>query len=155
MIPYADNERHLVVALGNGLYKFDMDTKTQIPLVETIVPNPPEGTRINDGKCDAKGRLWTGTMTTKEYRNADKAGENSLYCYTRGELSCKMTGVTLSNGIAWTADNRTMFFNDTFPGRTYVFDFDVDAGAISEIKQKYEGVLLPSYTVSMLALTLS
>lgn len=42
-----------------------------------------------------------------------------------------MSKVSLSNGMAWTSDNTTMFYNDSFPGKTFAFDFDLDAGEIS------------------------
>ncbi|KAH7973867.1 hypothetical protein HPB49_005964 [Dermacentor silvarum] len=58
-------------------------------------------------------------------------GKNNFWSFSKGQLKHKLDKVNLSNGIAWTADNRTMFYNDSVPGTTYAFDFDVASGDIS------------------------
>ena len=46
-----------IVALGNSICHFDWDTK-QTKVLATV--DEGKETRINDGKCDASGRLWFG-----------------------------------------------------------------------------------------------
>ncbi|KAL1446587.1 hypothetical protein MTO96_044541, partial [Rhipicephalus appendiculatus] len=58
LIPYAEDNRKLVVCMGNGVYKVDLDTKKTTLLTEMLDKDSPVPTRINDGKCDALGRLW-------------------------------------------------------------------------------------------------
>ena len=41
--------------------------------------------------------------------------------------------LSLTNGLAWTKDNKTMFHIDTFVNRVHAYDFDVEAGTISMI----------------------
>ncbi|XP_040079640.2 regucalcin-like [Ixodes scapularis] len=130
MIPYVEDNRKLMVCMENGVYKLDLDTREQTLLAEMLDPDSPVRTRINDGKCDAKGRLWAGTMP-RLYNKNNARGVNNLYCYSKGKVTLKMPQVSLSNGIAWTSDNRTMFYNDTIPGTTYAFDFDLGTGDIS------------------------
>lgn len=83
--------------------------------------------RFNDGKCDRNGRFWVGTL---DRHLTDPIGE--LYRIDP-DLSCRTMdrGFTISNGIAWSPDDRTMYFTDSPPRRIYAYDFDLEAGAVS------------------------
>lgn len=83
--------------------------------------------RMNDGKCDGAGRFWAGTMAF-DYR--PEAG--ALYRLdAQGRVERVLEGVTISNGMDWSADGTRMYYIDT-PKRTVdVFDFDEETGAIS------------------------
>ena len=82
---------------------------------------------INDGKCDSRGRFWTGTMD----RNV--AGPTgALYRLDTNLAVTRMDdGFTLSNGIAWSPDDRTMYFCDSRPGHIWAYDYDIDQGTIA------------------------
>jgi sugar lactone lactonase YvrE len=56
----------------------------------------------------------------------------ALYRFDPGGGVERMAGdVTISNGLAWSGDGRTMFFVDTPTRRVDAFDFSVEAGTIS------------------------
>ena len=40
--------------------------------------------------------------------------------------------VDISNGLAWSADRKTMYYIDSMPHKVYAFDFDIHAGTLSE-----------------------
>lgn len=83
--------------------------------------------RMNDGKCDRRGRFWAGTMSTQFVPRA-----GALYRLDADLSVHRMVAdVTTSNGIAWSLDDRLMYYIDTRAYRLDVFDFDVDSGAIS------------------------
>lgn len=42
-----------------------------------------------------------------------------------------LSGVYISNGLAWTGDNKTMFYIDSPPKKVYAFDFDLENGTVS------------------------
>jgi sugar lactone lactonase YvrE len=46
-------------------------------------------------------------------------------------VTTALRGVTLSNGLDWTVDDRTMFYIDSLAHGVDAFDFDLGAGAIS------------------------
>ena len=48
------------------------------------------------------------------------------------ELRCHVTGVSISNGLAWTADKRQMYYVDSIPRKVYAFDYDIDTGMPSK-----------------------
>jgi sugar lactone lactonase YvrE len=82
--------------------------------------------RLNDGRVDAHGRLWIGTMDNQLHRP-----NGSLYRVTGDGQVARMFGdVIVSNGIAFSLDNRTLYFTDTRRYCTWKFDFDLDDGAI-------------------------
>ncbi|MGM4877803.1 SMP-30/gluconolactonase/LRE family protein [Bradyrhizobium sp. 956_D2_N1_5] len=83
--------------------------------------------RLNDGRVDARGRLWIGTMDNQLHRP-----NGSLYRVTGdGQVTRLFDDVIVSNGIAFSPDNRTFYFTDTRRYCTWAFDFDLDDGLIS------------------------
>lgn len=84
------------------------------------------GTRFNDGKCDPAGRLWAGTMSRSGVPNA-----GSLYRYDASGGRRVLTGVTISNGLAWNAGRKTMYYIDTPTREIAAFDWDPATGDIT------------------------
>ncbi|KAJ8306072.1 hypothetical protein KUTeg_016617 [Tegillarca granosa] len=54
-----------------------------------------------------------------------------------GSLHTKWTNITISNGFAWTSNNKTMYYVDSIPRKVYKFDYNVDTGEID-----YQGVAI-------------
>ena len=85
-------------------------------------------TRFNDGKCDRLGRFWCGTMDKRIERPI-----GSLYCMDGlqrlGVIDASW--VTLANGIAWSPDNRTLYFADTTALCIYAYDYDLAQGSVA------------------------
>ncbi|MBX6372733.1 MAG: SMP-30/gluconolactonase/LRE family protein [Acetobacteraceae bacterium] len=86
-----------------------------------------EGARFNDGCCDRLGRFWVGTMD-----RALREPVGALY-RVDPDLSVHRVagGVTLSNGIAWSPDDRVMYHCDTAAAVVRAYDFDLGAGAVA------------------------
>ena len=84
--------------------------------------------RFNDGAVDVKGRFWAGTMNDQDSESPD----GCLYRLDPdGSIHRMATGITVSNGTAWSPDHKTMYFTDTFRRVILAFDYDADTGAIS------------------------
>ncbi|XP_025110200.1 regucalcin-like [Pomacea canaliculata] len=113
----------LMVGLGRTISQLNWSSHAVTKIVEV-----DQGTnnRFNDGKCDAKGRLWAEPQPTS-------APQGSLYSLDLHRTVRKQaTNFHLSNGLAWTDDNRTMFFVDSPVRKVYAFDFDLEGGNISK-----------------------
>lgn len=99
------------------------------PAIDYIVDPEPDSPRIrmNDGKCDRRGRFWCGSMDANL-----KDPLASLY-KLEPDLSChKMDqDIICSNGMAWSPDDKTMYFADTRAESVYAYDYDIDAGIIA------------------------
>jgi sugar lactone lactonase YvrE len=87
--------------------------------------------RFNDGKCDAAGRFWAGTMSMDR-----EEGAGSLYCL-EPDLSIRrvLSGVTTSNGLAWSADNKTLYYIDTRTRAVAAFDYDLARGTVANRRE--------------------
>lgn len=117
----------LLVTLRRGFALFDPQAPDAGPhYLHQPEPGLP-GNRFNDGKCDAQGRFWAGTM---DFDCAAPTG--SLYRYDPdGRCTRHDEGYAVTNGPTWSADGRTMYFNDTVRGRIHAYDFDPAQGTLS------------------------
>ena len=115
-----------VLALASGFAFFDPKSGRIEPISDPEPDKP--GNRFNDGKCDPSGRFWAGTMAYDL-----KQGAGSLYCLT-GDLQVKrkLTGITISNGLAWNRAADRLYYIDTPTGNIYTFQYDDQTGEISE-----------------------
>ncbi len=121
----------VVVGLERGIYRLDLDAGEQTLLAAPETDRPRN--RFNDGQCDAAGRLWIGSMSMDENDGAGRsAPAGSLYRLDPdGRITRLFGGVTISNGIAWSPDNQTMYYIDSPTRRVDAFDFNLAAGAIT------------------------
>lgn len=83
------------------------------------------GVRMNDGACDPRGRFLCGSMA---YDSAP--GRGALYRFdTDRSVTEVLSGLTVSNGLAWSADRTRAYYVDSGTGRIDVFDDpDADGG---------------------------
>ena len=83
--------------------------------------------RLNDGRVDARGRFWVGTMD-----NLLQRPNGALYRVDPdGSVHRMLDGVIVSNGIAFSPDGKTLYFTDTRNHKTWRFDLDLDDGTLS------------------------
>lgn len=115
----------LVAATRTGFAFIDTATAAITPITHPEADLP--GNRFNDGKVDRAGRFWAGTKNIAN--NAQLTG--SVYRLDAdGRAHAITRGISCTNGIAWSPDNRTMYLCDTWVRRIYSFDFDFAAGAV-------------------------
>jgi sugar lactone lactonase YvrE len=113
----------LAFALPDGIWVAENDDGP-LAHVAAIEADDP-ATRLNDAKCDPRGRLWVGSMADDE-----RPGAGSLYrVEPGGRPDPVLTGLTISNGIAWSPDERRMYFIDSATSRVDVLDYDPATGA--------------------------
>jgi sugar lactone lactonase YvrE len=121
-------------ATGNGLVAvLNKRVVTLDPVagaVEEIARVEPDlpSNRANDAKCDAQGRLWVGTMAIDQA--VGEAG--GLYRVAAdGRVEQVLDGISIGNGLAWSADAATMYYVDSPTTEVWAFDFDAASGALS------------------------
>lgn len=81
--------------------------------------------RFNDGKCDPAGRFWAGTMSMED---EDKKG--ALYSFDNGGVVERIRKIGISNGLAWSKDERTLYYIDTLSFEVVAYDFELETGEI-------------------------
>lgn len=115
-----------LAALADGLYYVDMETEELAFLVnpENHLPD----NRYNDGKCDAQGRFWIGSIHLEE-----KAEQGALYLIDP-DLSHKklLDGTTISNGMEWDREQRWYYHIDSDNKGVNRFVYDAHKGTISQ-----------------------
>lgn len=131
------------IALRDGMYRagawggelsllarFEHDTKT---------------TRFNDGKADPAGRFWAGTMY--EPRDKPLAQLFSLDARAGGPpvIERKAGDATIANGLAWSPDEKTVYWTDTLQHTVWAWDWDKASNAMTrqrvfaQFKRKPQG----------------
>lgn len=97
----------VLVATDRELWRY-RDGLTGSPALVATLPVPPT-TRLNEGGCDAHGRLWIGSMAADS-----TVGAGQLFRVdTSGAVQSILDGLTISNGIAFAPDGTTGYFVDS------------------------------------------
>jgi sugar lactone lactonase YvrE len=89
-------------------------------------------TRFNDGKCDALGRLWAGTMF--EPRTSASAQLFSIDARggTAAQVQAQAGNATVANGLDWSPNNTTLYWADTAQHAIRAWDFDVASARMTQ-----------------------
>ncbi len=111
----------LLAAMEKSIWSFDGSTGAFSVFAQ---PEKPEkGLRYNDGKTDRRGRFWVGT------KPEGRDPEGSLFRIDPdGSWKCFETGITIPNSLAWSPDNRTMYFADSHLHTIFAYDYDLETG---------------------------
>jgi sugar lactone lactonase YvrE len=114
----------LILVLVDGFWALGSGARSPTPFARHV---SRPGVRFNDAKVDPAGRLVAGTMAYTE-----EPGSGEL---VRLEIDATITPlipkVTISNGLGWSPDGRTMYYVDTATQRVDAFDYASGRGEIS------------------------
>jgi len=114
----------LIAALRSGFALIDLERGQIERLIDPEADRPEN--RFNDGRCDRQGRFWAGSMN--EPRDA-RSG--ALYRLDSDHRCQRMADdVMVANGLAFSPDDRVMYWSDSRALTIYAFDFDAASGAI-------------------------
>jgi len=116
----------VVVAVRDGYGSLDLAT-ARFRLIAPVEADVPEN-RMNDGKCDSHGRFWAGTQSLDHALS--RAGLYRLEL--DGSVTPVLTDVSISNGIGWSPDDRTMYYVDTMTGGLDRLEFEPSTGSVRD-----------------------
>ncbi|MEM6803783.1 MAG: SMP-30/gluconolactonase/LRE family protein [Bacteroidota bacterium] len=118
-----------VLAMQHGFYFYDWD-KNQLSFIVDPEKDKPLN-RFNDAKCDPQGRFWAGSIRIHEPR----VPVASLFCLDNNlTFSEKLSGIHISNGLAWTKEGNRMYYIDTLWHHVQSFDFEPSTAEIKNSK---------------------
>jgi sugar lactone lactonase YvrE len=122
----ARNGGGLMLAVDDGFASYDDDTG-DIALVAPVVESDPS-LRMNDGKCDARGRFYASSVARD-----GAAGRGALWRLDP-DLSVHgvAEGLSIGNGLAWSGDGRRLYFIDSAFPRVDVFDVVANTGDLRD-----------------------
>jgi sugar lactone lactonase YvrE len=124
--PFEDRADGWIVALNQSICH--LQESGEITELASPEAHQAADVRMNDGSADPWGRFWIGSMAF----NAE-VGRGSLYRFheSSGTQTVK-ANVTISNGLGWSADRRTMYYVDSGPGTVSAFDVDANGDVSNE-----------------------
>lgn len=117
-----------LLAMRSGFYLLDgWNTKRQ------FIADPEahlEHNRFNDGRVDAMGRMFAGTV----YPPKDHGGASIYSLSPEGEVTSWVQGLLTANGIAFSPDNKTFYYADTPSHAITQCDFDLERGTVANCR---------------------
>jgi len=117
-------ERKIILASSkNGFFKIDFNELKKEFIFQIEMEN---SVRYNDGIKDPIGRLIIGTMGFPEVRvNAGK-----VFSYHEGQSKIIIENTTISNGLAFSPDNKFLYFIDTPTKKVAKYSYDLNSGDV-------------------------
>ncbi|EMF14174.1 uncharacterized protein SEPMUDRAFT_62303 [Sphaerulina musiva SO2202] len=136
-----------ICAYYQGIAFLDEDTG-KLEVVKEIIPAEERGLRrFNDGGVDAKGRLWLAEIDVRAAAAVDAVASDEgkervledlgepvgrLWRYDLdGTLHLMDRGVICGNGVGWSPDWKSMYFNDSVGKKVFAYNFHLESGTIS------------------------
>jgi sugar lactone lactonase YvrE len=115
----------LVAALRSGFALIDLERGAVERLVDPEADRPEN--RFNDGRCDRRGRFWAGTM------NEPRTARSGALYRLDADHRCERVAddVMVANGLAFSPDDRLMYWSDSRALTIWVFEFDATSGEVA------------------------
>lgn len=100
-----------------------------------VVTNPilSKNERMNDGKCDVRGRFWAGS-THLEFK---KGGGQLFRLDPSFESKLMLSDLTLPNGLDWSPNNDYFYLVDSLEHTIWRFEFELEEGSLSNKESFY------------------
>jgi len=119
-------EGRLLIASRSGLALFAPDTGAFDILAHPEADRP--GNMLNEGRCDRRGRFWVGSMDRRLAQGSGRLHRLD----PDGSCRAMDDGFWIPNGLAWSPDDRVLYFADSHRKLIYAYAFDLAAGEIRD-----------------------
>ena len=142
VVPVDGASGKLVAGVGTDLVLIEWDGEKNLAkcATQTLVTleSDPLKTRWNDGKVDKSGRLWGGTMSLME-DGAFPPNKGTFYSVGNDLRPKKhVSPVTISNGIAWSLNDDTLYYIDSTTYQVSGYDYNPKTGNISNKRTVFD-----------------
>lgn len=119
------NGEGAIVSLEQGFHMLDF-ASGECALIHDPEPDMPQN-RLNDGKADRRGRFFAGSMDTSE-----SSPSGALYRVDPDLTVTRVdTDIVCSNGPCFSPDDKIFYFQDTWSGQIWAYDYDIETGALA------------------------
>lgn len=117
----------LLLALADGIFDFDLESEA----LTLRAPSPlPPHVKLHECGCDRQGRFWVGSFD--HHFPADRNAVGGAWFRLDGNaLTPVIEGVSVSNGLAFSPDGRTLYCANTPSRCVEAFDIDPETGTLS------------------------
>jgi len=100
------DDASLLIASASALSRFDIASGQMDKVVPLEADNP--ATRSNDGRADAQGGFWIGTMGL-----GHETAAGAIYRYYRGEVRQLYSNITVPNAMCFSPQGDVAYFADS------------------------------------------
>ncbi|GFG33757.1 hypothetical protein Cfor_05109 [Coptotermes formosanus] len=145
VIPLEGSKDKFVISVGRNIAIMTWDGESSTPAeVKYVcsVDNEKEvqNNTLNDGKADPTGRLWSGTMGPKpDVPKIFLPEVGSFFSFSKDWKPTKhLTKITVSNGLAWSEDLKSMYYIDSTTKKVDAFDFDAENAKLSNRRTAFD-----------------
>ncbi|MUU76937.1 SMP-30/gluconolactonase/LRE family protein [Winogradskyella endarachnes] len=115
--------KKVMAASKNGFYKVDFETLRSTFSFQLEIDN---AVRYNDGIADPKGRFLIGTMGYPQVINHI----GKVLSYHNGTQKTLIENTTISNGLAFSLDNKFLYFIDTPTKKVAKYHYNINTGEV-------------------------
>ncbi len=115
--------KKIMAASKNGFFKIDFNKLKKEFVFQIDIEN---SVRYNDGIEDPIGRFIIGTMGFPEVK--EKIGK--VFSYHEGQFKTIIDNTTISNGLAFSLDNKLLYFIDTPTKKVARYSYDLRTGEV-------------------------
>lgn len=119
------NRGTVIAAMESGIFEVELQDApmARVSCLATI-NHPQPNMRFNDGRCDAQGRLWAGTMVRDMGLGKTSGG---IYCLdSQGLRGPVLEGYITPNGMAFSPDGTTAYLSDSHPSVQKIWQHSFD-----------------------------
>jgi L-arabinonolactonase len=117
----------LLLALADGVFDFDLVSGA----LALRAPSPlPPHVKLHECGCDRQGRFWVGSFDHHFPADRGAAG-GSWFRLDENVLTPVIEGVSVSNGLAFSPDGRTLYCANTPSRSVEAFDLEPETGDLS------------------------
>jgi sugar lactone lactonase YvrE len=113
-----------MLALASGFFAFNPEGAILTKVAHTH--RGETGLELNDGKCDRYGRFWAGSMVL------DRSKARAALFRLDADHTCHRMPFNLfiANGIAFSPDNRVLYYADSGTRCIMACDYDIETGIL-------------------------
>ncbi len=117
-----------LLALADGLYDFDLQTGA----LSRRVPNHLEHASLHECRCDVRGRFWVGSIDRRVGPGNFEPKGGALHRLDGDRLVEVLTGITCSNGLAFSPDGDTLYHSDSTSRTVKAWRVDASTGRLGD-----------------------
>ncbi|XKL61909.1 hypothetical protein PGB90_001743 [Kerria lacca] len=126
IIPVENEVNKYLITYGCSLATVMWDgvseTVSDLCIVQTLDRYPQ--IRINDGKTSPSGVLFAGTMFRNFRTDKECPKVGHLYAIEDNNAKTLLDGISISNGLAWSLDEKEFYYIDSLTSEVAAFDYD-------------------------------
>lgn len=121
-------ESGVVVVLADGIYDFNRPDGSLSLKVRSLLP---EHVKLHETQCDRQGRLWVGSYDHHFSPTNRVSNGGSFFRLDGDHLTPVISGINVSNGLAFSPDGTVMYATDSPTRLIEAFDIDAATGNLS------------------------